>query len=159
MAEHEEIEDFLEHFGVKGMRWGVRKPRSSNADIIQARKNQARRKRAGNKEARAGNATEAQKLKDEYNTHPDKAVAELHTTGEKVGSVATYAALHPFQTLAAAAVARSVYLHRGEIAGTAVIAGKIGSYLVKQAFASKDSEVSSQMALGRQVVQGFVVHG
>jgi hypothetical protein len=155
----QDVDDFLEHFGVKGMRWGVRKPRSSNADIIQARKNQARRKRVSNKEARAGNTSEAQKLKDEYNTHPDKAVAELHTTGEKASSVVKYAAHHPFQTLAVATVTRSVYLHRGEIAGTAVIAGKIGSYLVKQAFTSKDSEVSSHMALGRQVVQGFVIHG
>jgi hypothetical protein len=110
---HSSVDDFLEHFGVKGMHWGVRKAASSVGD--KAKKTAV--------------------------------------------STTKVAAEHPYETGLAVLAAHSVYQHRGEIAGTAVIAGKVGAYLVKQAFTTKDSEVSSQLAIGRQVVQGFVIHG
>jgi hypothetical protein len=110
---HSSADDFLEHFGVKGMKWGVRKVASSAGD--KAKKTSV--------------------------------------------STAKVAAEHPYETGLAILAAHSVYQHRGEIAGTAVIAGKVGAYLVKQSFTTKDSEVSSQLAIGRQVAQGFVIHG
>lgn len=91
---------------------------------------------------------------------------ELATAGKTaskgLGKAAKTALDHPFLTyfgaIAASRIVGTVYAHRGEIAGTAYLAGKIGAYLVKQAF-TKDSPVSQNIAIGRQVVQGFVVHG
>lgn len=88
--------------------------------------------------------------------------SRVSNAGSKVRSGASktikFVKEHPQETVAAAVVGNAVYQHRGEIAGTAVIAGKVGSYLVKQAF-TKDSPTSQYAAIGRQVVQGFVVNG
>lgn len=37
MAKHENTDEFLEHFGVKGMRWGVRKPRGDRDEVFRKR--------------------------------------------------------------------------------------------------------------------------
>jgi hypothetical protein len=115
----QDVDDFLEHFGVKGMHWGVRKARPSGSDV---------RKSVGGAVEKA-----ASKTKDFAVEHP------------RITAVTAYAAV-------------ATYKHRGELAGTAILAGRVGKYLIKQAF-TPGSETHQAAALGRQVVQGFVVHG
>lgn len=77
------------------------------------------------------------------------------TTARKTAKVAYN---HPIATVVTARLAVVAYDHREEIKNTAYILGKVGSYAVKQA-TTKDSPLNETVAIGRQVVQGYVVHG
>ena len=161
MEPYEEVNEFLAHHGIKGMHWGVRKERVSNAEIHRARSDQRTRRLTYQRAKRAGDITAAAEAKRIHDTHPDKAIAALKTTKEKAnaapGKAVGFVFNHPIASYVIGSVAVSAYRHRGEIAGTAVIAGKVGKFLIKQAFASKDSPAAQYASLGRQVVQGFVV--
>lgn len=103
----EQVEDFLAHYGVKGMRWGVRKldngnrtkvrpKRASYDDIRSARRRQTAResaieeardriKAAPKGSAAASKAGEAhQKAVSEYLNSPDRVTANRLLKGEKV---------------------------------------------------------------------------
>ncbi len=161
MATNDEIGEFLSHHGIKGMHWGVRKEHVSNSEIHRARADQKARRLTYQRAKRAGDITTAVEAKRIHDTHPDRSIAALKTTKEKVtavpGKTVGFVFDHPIASYVIGSAAVSTYHHRGEIAGTAVLAGKVGKFLIKQAFASKDSPVSQYASLGRQVVQGFVV--
>lgn len=104
MTTEEFVGDFLEHYGVKGMRWGQRKAR--NADIKSARRRIHRQTgkdwdKLGKLEDKALNAktaaardaatrkltAEEQRQSIAHLKNPDRATAMRMTTGEKVALV------------------------------------------------------------------------
>jgi vacuolar-type H+-ATPase subunit H len=104
MATEEFVDDILAHYGVKGMRWGVRKQR--NADIKSARKRVDRKaaqdfdklgkledkalnaKTSAAREAATKKLTDAEKqINTAHLKDPDRATAMKMTTGEKVALV------------------------------------------------------------------------
>ena len=84
-------DDFLAHYGVKGMKWGKRKVASS--EIIDARaRNASRVRQISNQIDKTNLATGAQQKKEgaklakmqaSYLKNPDRATALRMTTGEK----------------------------------------------------------------------------
>lgn len=68
-----QVEDFLTHYGVKGMRWGVRKDRSTRSDIKNANRNLA--KQYAKYERNAANLAESLS---------DKTYASLSTDAVKI---------------------------------------------------------------------------
>lgn len=115
MPDH--VDDFLAHYGVKGMKWGVRRQRAARAVGTSVRK-----------------------------------------IGDTPSKAADYAARHPVKTFAAVAGTHYVYSRRHEIAATAVVLGRIGKYAVTKLH-SNDPDLGPAMALGRQVVQSYVISG
>lgn len=126
----EEVDEFLAHYGVKGMRWGVRKRSEGggsseptrkerraqkNREIVTARSRQAARER-NFQEAQAefivARTNKGQdraermmrQMEREYYTHPDAATAQRMTSGEKW---ATGLTLVGFGLSAASLVARA----------------------------------------------------
>lgn len=88
MSQEEDAEAFLEHYGVKGMHWGVRKSsRPSGHDIREARhrlRNQAHDIR---ETKRAGNKEEAKRMTQEFLANPDRITAAHMTRGEQVATL------------------------------------------------------------------------
>lgn len=85
----------LQHHGVKGMRWGVRKAKSSTQEIIDARARQQSRvneiNRTGDKlnlakspKEREALAKKINQLMLEHDTSEDRVTGSRFTTGEKV---------------------------------------------------------------------------
>lgn len=108
-----DTDDFLEHYGVKGMKWGHRKPTSS--EIVGARRRVAKASRkvdnAEDKMSTAKDAKSAKAAKKEFDkvnkeflNNPDRVTALRLTTGEK-WSHAALAVLFPVAGTAAVAVA------------------------------------------------------
>lgn len=84
----------LAHHGVKGMQWGVRKTRSTSAEIHTARARQTSRhetlrrltktaQTAKSPSVRAAAAKQQQKVTKDILTNEDRVVAARMTTGEK----------------------------------------------------------------------------
>lgn len=119
--QQDEVEAFLAHHGVKGMKWGEHK---SRADLARGVKTGSR------------------------------AVATKARSGAK--KTGNFVVHHPKTSLAVYGAARLAYVHRGQIVGTAILAGRAGKYIIKKGF-EKEPEVASAVALGRQVVQGLVI--
>lgn len=114
-----DVDTFLEHYGVKGMKWGVRKKHESSggsssskpaktkvtsADIHQARYRQSLRARKYQESqgdfivARTAKGQDAaEKImrarEKEYFTNPDAKLAARSTTGEKVAAAIVYGAV------------------------------------------------------------------
>lgn len=90
------LEDSLEHYGVKGMRWGVRrenrnssKPSNEEIKLARARVLSERQKEVYKNKGRKRvsilmNGEFSKHLSDEYRANPDRAVAFRMTTGEKI---------------------------------------------------------------------------
>jgi len=89
--------DVLEHYGVKGMQWGVRKKKPTSAEIHSARQRQAQRARelqrhddvastASSPAVRAKAIKEARRVAIELQTSEDRVTAARMTTGEKVAA-------------------------------------------------------------------------
>jgi hypothetical protein len=64
---------------------------------------------------------------------------------------------HPYATASAVVIGTGVYQHREEWKATGVVLARIGKYAYKQ-YMDKDSPAHETLAIGRQVVQGYVVH-
>lgn len=97
---------YLAHFGIRGMRWGVRKARSESSDVA-----------PGSRDNAGGlNITQAQKR---------KAIAAA-------GVVAVGSVLYATGNLKAAAIGGTKLAARGAVAGTKIIA-KVGVYTIKTA--------------------------
>jgi hypothetical protein len=105
-----DVDDFLAHYGVKGMHWGHHKARETsgsskksrkqtrqerNAEILNARSRQQARGRAYEEaqaefmaaRTRKGEAKAEEvmrRMEKEYWTHPDAQTAQKLTTGEKI---------------------------------------------------------------------------
>jgi molecular chaperone GrpE (heat shock protein) len=79
------VDDYLEHFGVKGMKWG--KHKSSSSSSSSAPKKTRSELRALNKEARAKgraeNKAEIKKLQDEHDAKVNKARDEVDAKAQK----------------------------------------------------------------------------
>jgi hypothetical protein len=93
MSESMNVDDFLEHHGVKGMRWGVKKAdgsssRPSASEIKTARTNQATRRNDVKNAKTSGDEVSIQKAKDAFNNAPDRITAAHLTRGEQGASVA-----------------------------------------------------------------------
>lgn len=114
-------EDFLEHYGVKGMRWGVRKerdsssgnPKPTNRQIKTARANLLAKRRTEYQRANVkGKASIAvlgefsPALSRQYRADPTRQFAFNMTTGEKWAQAAiaagTFGMSLPYTTIAAA---------------------------------------------------------
>lgn len=93
----QEKEDFLEHYGVKGMKWGQR---GRSSQIQQARKRQGAKARKFQKaedealtahdkgpKAYAAAKAKADKLKQEFNDSPDRPISMKMTMGEAAVSL------------------------------------------------------------------------
>lgn len=106
-----DVDEFLAHYGVKGMRWGVRRRRSeggsesagpsrkerrakNNQEIEEARSRQAARQRAyqtaqaefmvaRTRKGEAHAESIMRQMEKEYYTHPDAQTAARMTSGEK----------------------------------------------------------------------------
>jgi len=119
-------EEFIEHHGVMGMKWGVHKKEGSSSaggkiaskkkitsgDIYNARSKTASRQRALNQQVDKTNlahpgkaqAREAKKLNEmslEFLKNPDRATAQRLTVGEKVGLAVLAVAVPGIGTAAA----------------------------------------------------------
>lgn len=115
-------EALLEHFGVKGMKWGVRKSRPTSNDIRGARAMDASRRRSiavqidkTNLASGKAQDREAKKLSDmsmDYLKNPDRATALRLTKGEKVALTILAVGVPGIGTAAAAGTAASRVLVR-----------------------------------------------
>lgn len=90
-------EEFLAHYGVKGMRWGHRKARPTSDDIHDARiriagkqqqlKKQTKAvktaKKSGNASKQAAAEKKLQDMKTDFLKNPDRVTASRLTKGEK----------------------------------------------------------------------------
>jgi 2-phosphoglycerate kinase len=118
-------EALLEHFGVKGMKWGVRKSRPTSNDIRGARAMDASRRRSiaaqvdkTNLASGKAQDREAKKLSDmsmDYLKNPDRATALRLTKGEKVALTILAVGVPGIGTAAAAGTAASRVLVRKAI--------------------------------------------
>lgn len=89
------LEEVLEHFGVKGMQWGVRKKHSTSPEIRSARNRQQARageihkldkqaRKAPTASARSAAAKKRDKAKRDFDLNEDRVTAARITHGEKV---------------------------------------------------------------------------
>ena len=118
-------EALLEHFGVKGMKWGVRKSRPTSNDIRGARAMDASRRRSiaaqvdkTNLASGKAQDREAKKLSDmsmDYLKNPDRATALRLTKGEKVALTILAVGVPGIGTAAAAGTVASRVLVRKAI--------------------------------------------
>lgn len=87
-------EEFIEHHGVKGMKWGVHKAKPTANDIHDARKRVASQQRSINNQidkvnlskpgsAQAREAQKLGKMQMDFLKNPDRATALRMTRGEK----------------------------------------------------------------------------
>lgn len=90
----DDVDDFLEHFGVKGMKWGVRRDKPSTNAIISARTRVAGRQRqlqsqadklnlATSEKSRNKEAKTFAKMEADFLKSPDRVTAARMTRGEK----------------------------------------------------------------------------
>jgi hypothetical protein len=122
----QEVDDFLAHYGVKGMRWGVRGAKPTSSQIMDARAKQASRQRAINSQIDKTNLAtgkkqeaEAKKLNKmgvDYLKSPDRATAARMTTGEKFGLALLAVGIPGVGTGAAAVAAGSNVIGQKRIA-------------------------------------------
>lgn len=76
----EELDDFLAHYGVKGMRWGYRKPGTGKPSSRRATKAEKKERVAAYKQAKADHKNAK---KDAYRGKIDKARDSLESKGQK----------------------------------------------------------------------------
>ena len=74
-------EALLEHYGAKGMKWGVRKERVTGKQILGARNRQAARAAASRRAPKGSRAANA--AKKDFLTNEDRVTASRMTVGEK----------------------------------------------------------------------------
>lgn len=91
-----ELDDYLEHYGVKGMKWGVRKAASTRRDIKDARARQRIRKgeirqlqsKSVSETSSTGKAAAEKALKkamSDFENNPDYKTSKKFTALEQVG--------------------------------------------------------------------------
>ena len=113
-----EIENFLEHSGVKGMHWGHHKsqtPGPSTTDIHMARARQQGRKSAYRQALVTGDRAGAGKAAREFQSSHDRVIAAHMTKGEKAATVLLGGGLAGFRA------SSSSNLSRGKVAADYVI--------------------------------------
>lgn len=103
----------LRHYGVKGMKWGQRKSKPTNADIKKARSNELNQRTLLNAQAVKTNTSSGAaqvregkkyaKMQVEYLRNPDRATALRMTTGEKAANIALGVVLPGLGTVSATA--------------------------------------------------------
>src|SRR5665811_1157654 len=96
VLENPSIEEFMEHYGVLGMHWGVTRARATSRNVRSSRNQITRKREALNKKsdqvhrnasgtpARKAGTKELAKMRMDYLKDPDRVTAARMTTGEKV---------------------------------------------------------------------------